>query len=409
LGSEERFLEYNRSNIFTNLLQLEDHLRNLDPSVGVDAEFLSCCSKHLAITEGECREAQSHCLVVEGKDCSARYKIIGDAARDLRKKIQEGGVDPDDAILEARRIRHIFEEANPKFDTSKCASCGKLDSEGVEKIRALQAEYEGPRRLQILEEGMAHAVLEKASKDNGVEPPELIIDPSCHDPEKGLYKDGKILLCRSGVSEHLILHEFKHYLQHREGKPLDEDEAERFAVDSVASHSPHNDKGLNSKYAEHNSRENKLPISQHVKSQIKQVGMVYAASAVGTVSEPINNYLDATYGGKIFGYSPSLVMDVGVPALIAAVEAYSKSPKMRKWDIPLAVIGGGFVNDGIRRYIFPRIPGLPTRAITRVISAGVPTRAVNSTMLRPSVRVTPTNGPLASSPGSKGKFAVVSA
>lgn len=124
LMSDAKFLEWNKDNIFCNLIQAEYHLGELESDLASRGEFLSCVSKHLAYVEGESSEAVSHSLMVEGLERSQEYAKIRNETRNLRKSIQRGEVSAEEGIREVRRIRHMFERLNPAFDTSQCRSCG---------------------------------------------------------------------------------------------------------------------------------------------------------------------------------------------------------------------------------------------------------------------------------------------
>lgn len=141
LGSESKFLDYNRDNIFISLVQAEGHFRNLESGAAGRGEFMSCISKHLAYAEGEAEEAVSHSLIVEGSERSRDYATIREEARTLRKRIQGGGVTAEEGIREIRRIRSLFERVNPHFDTGKCRSCGNaegfLEELGAENDKGL--------------------------------------------------------------------------------------------------------------------------------------------------------------------------------------------------------------------------------------------------------------------------------
>ena len=120
----EYFLEYNKDNIFTNLLQAEDHLKKLNTPA--DVEFAQCAVKHLAMVEGEANEAVAHSLEL-GKPREAEvYREIERDAKKLRRKIK-AGADPNELVLEVRRIRKKFEKLNPAYDTSQCRACGEVE------------------------------------------------------------------------------------------------------------------------------------------------------------------------------------------------------------------------------------------------------------------------------------------
>lgn len=401
VGTASAFLRFNIDGVNMHLLAIEDHLRRTSPAY--ESEEAGCLMKHALQLQEQSLEGISHASEVGDREKVKVFRDLQKGAEALRKRFREKA-DPDQLIMEVRALRKRAESLDPSFNLEKCASCGDLDEHGVETLKALQADYDGNHKFKVLEEGMAHTVLDSLAEKDGVQPPQLIIDDNCHDPNKGLYQAGKIMVCRSGVSEHVLSHEFGHYKQHLAGKPLDENEAEQYAIEVTAAHAPHSSKGLNSETANYGVREahmaKRFP-------ELKQVGKIYGASIVGALATPLANQLDTMYPLSVMGQNPSLASDlIG----IAAFGIAAASGKWPKWEIPLAVIGGGFVNDGMQRYVFPRIPGMPVSISRGAIRVSYP--AGNSriaTMTRPSVRVTPTNGPLAHSIGSQGKFAVVTA
>ncbi len=301
MGSEAKFLEYNKDNIFISLVQAEGHFRNLESGFAGRGEFLSCVSKHLAYAEGEAEEAVSHSLLVEGPTRSQEYAKLRNDLRELRKKIQAGAVGPEDGIREVRKIRAMFERLNPPFDTSQCRSCGSAE----EVLKRLGD-------LKDVERDMAERVLGDLSSKYGVEPPKLEISDSCHEPNEGLYRtDGTIKMCRGGVNLHVLLHEFKHYYDHTVGKSLDEGDAEAFAVETV-------EKGLYYPSAKHNHSEGKM-----VSSAVKDVALVVGGVNIGWgVGYAAKAYIDPMAPGAIMGQDPSLLIDVGgtVAAIIGALK-----------------------------------------------------------------------------------------
>lgn len=120
---EAEFLEYNRDEIFKNLLATEGHLRNLRAE-GYSPEYYSCIIKHLADAESHADEAISHSLVISGEEESGKYERLRDMIRSLRKRFQTSPPRVKAAIVETRRIRRFFESFNKPFDISKCISCG---------------------------------------------------------------------------------------------------------------------------------------------------------------------------------------------------------------------------------------------------------------------------------------------
>lgn len=88
---------------------------------------MNCIVKHLGFAEGEAEEAISHSLVVEGVQRSKSYGTLRDEIYKLRKKIQSGDITQEEGIHDIRKVRALFEQLNPSYDISKCASCGPTE------------------------------------------------------------------------------------------------------------------------------------------------------------------------------------------------------------------------------------------------------------------------------------------
>lgn len=116
------FLDYNKDNIFSNLIQAEDHLKKV-----THPGFSQCVLKHLIFAEAEADEAIAHSMVAE-PDKTNLFKELRNSLSSLRKTIQTGIFDPDEAIIETRKIRRKFENFNKEFDISKCNACGTSKS-----------------------------------------------------------------------------------------------------------------------------------------------------------------------------------------------------------------------------------------------------------------------------------------
>jgi hypothetical protein len=222
------YLEYNKDNIAKNLIQAEVHYRNLKGGYQFTNEevtgFANCIVKHLLDAEGEADEAVSHSLMVEGSEPSEKFKRLRDELRAFRKRVQKGQVNVDEGIKEVRRLRREFELFNPEYDISRCKSCGPIE----EWLGLLKT-----KPLEELERETADKVLTYLSQKYKVPKPELVITERCTEPSFGLYEKGKIAMCKGGVNIHVLAHEFKHYMDHLQGKPISEVEAERFAVQEM--------------------------------------------------------------------------------------------------------------------------------------------------------------------------------
>ena len=116
---EEYFLKYNHDNIFVNLLQAEDHLRNLSETDNSDGHN-ACIVKHLMITEVESNEAYSH---AENPDI---YYKIRSGCNELRSKLSS--IKVHEAIQEVRTIRKTAEHLDPSYNIEDCRACDKMKS-----------------------------------------------------------------------------------------------------------------------------------------------------------------------------------------------------------------------------------------------------------------------------------------
>ncbi len=144
LQKEPYFLNYNKVNIATDLIQSEFHLDNLKPGL-IQGGHANCVVKHTLDAAGECKEATSHALIVEGEEKSQKFKALGDDIHSFREKLMGKKLTRSDAIRGIRKLKRKFESFNPEFDVSKCESCGSID--------------EILRQVKVLSEPMKEKVL----------------------------------------------------------------------------------------------------------------------------------------------------------------------------------------------------------------------------------------------------------
>lgn len=130
---ESRFIQFNIENILKNCIQAEDHLRHLVNVESDEPGHNSCVHKHLLFVEGEADEAISHSAHVLPEKTNL-FASISDRVRGIRKKLDMQPVQ--ESIKEVREIRKMVEEAEPKYNTSKCKACSFHSNE--EKIYKLQ-------------------------------------------------------------------------------------------------------------------------------------------------------------------------------------------------------------------------------------------------------------------------------
>jgi len=238
------FLMWNKDNIFINLIQAEDHLRNV--SSASNPEFLNCVVKHLAYVEGEADEAVSHSLILEGERASKEFAKLRDAVRGLRRRLMSGKLpSPEKGIEEVRKLRAQFEYFNPEYDVSKCASCGATASL-LKQLRLIKEEVESAKASL---KAQVDPIIRKLSEKFNVPVPEVEIGACPDDSKYSCYylkyqKDDvhkvleeKIFLHPKNLTPRIVAHEFGHYYFTKSGRgnPLDEDEVWKWADKALAS------------------------------------------------------------------------------------------------------------------------------------------------------------------------------
>jgi len=357
-GKEDYFLSFNRDEIFKGIVAVEGHFRNVKP--GFEAGDLACIVKHLADVEGHCDEAISHSLIVEGKETSAKFQQLRDQVRELRRKVQKNEITSEEGIKKTRELRAFFEKFNPSYDVSACETCGPLPEETLRKLEETLRKLKQPT-LRDLEEGMARRVIAALSEKYGVPPPKLEISDECHRPDVGLYVDGTIKVCRGGINIHVLSHEFSHYLQDRFGKPLDEAEAERFAVEVMQ-------KNLYSRHAKYEGGEERLPVS------VRDIALVYGGQHIGKGITRAMEYLDALYPGAVLGQDPSLIADIigTVGGIVGGL--YLRAP----FDV-LSVLIGGYMSTDLWRHAEKMV----APAAVRFVPAASPATTVSRYTVKP--------------------------
>lgn len=126
---EAGFLEFNRNNIFENLLQAEDHLKRVVEDHGHDSgemiaalDHIQCVVKHLSMAKAESSEAQAHTLNNNPQDF-ASYQSLTDMLNRTREAILAKNTTIPEIIKDVRAARSFFEKFNQGFDVSKCRAC----------------------------------------------------------------------------------------------------------------------------------------------------------------------------------------------------------------------------------------------------------------------------------------------
>lgn len=220
-GDPELFLKWNKDEIFKGLIAVENHFRYLRSG------DYGCIIKHLAEVEGHCDEAISHAAELGLEDMSSKFRELRDMVKELREKLHE--YSQIEGIKRVRELRKFFESFNPEYSV-KCA-CGHNSYTELEK------EY-------------AEKLLDMLSKEYNVPKPRLVILDNCPVKEPVVFGEFRvtdapeIVLCKSSVDLHKIFHEWHHYLQYLEKKPLDEKSAEEYALVKARHNGSYNYKAL---------------------------------------------------------------------------------------------------------------------------------------------------------------------
>lgn len=359
VGTSSTFLALNSTSAMKHLLAIEAHLRDLPASY--ESEEASCLVKHALSLEEQSDEGISHATDVGDKEKLAVFKDLQKGAKEIRSLLSQK-TSPSALLKRVRELRKRAEALDPTFDLSKCATCkGEASEDDIAALEKLDAEFTPPPppSFEEIEEGAARYFLGALAQRDGIEPPNLVIDPGCDDPVKANYQAGIIKVCRGGASQRVLGHEYGHHRQLLNGKPFSEEEADAFAR-SVLS------QGLNAESADFTiSGRRQMTIS---KERMRTVGIINGAALLGLGLVKLNNQLDAKYPARIAGQNPSLFVDLigGLGLTYAALVA------KKDWQsIAAAVAGSSLIVDLLNRVILPRvgIAGVPVRMIpSRVVS-----------------------------------------
>jgi hypothetical protein len=121
MESVREFLEYNKENIIANLIEIEDHLRNLpkyyDPLKGE----ASCVIKHALMVYGEAGEGISHAAEIKPEEVEVFRKIraeIKELIEDVKRR-----EDPEKLIVKVRKIRKLASSVYLPAMEEKCRAC----------------------------------------------------------------------------------------------------------------------------------------------------------------------------------------------------------------------------------------------------------------------------------------------
>lgn len=218
-GDPKLFLKWNKDEIFKGLIAIENHFRYLR-----SGDF-GCIIKHLAEVEGHCDEAISHAAELGLEELSNKFRELRDMVKDFREKLSE--YSPTEGIRRVRELRKFFESFNMEYSV-KCA-CGEakvMHSKTNNAYLELEKEY-------------AEKVLDMLSDEYKVPKPKLVLLDECPVKEPVAFgefrvkegsKEPEIVMCKTAVDLHKMFHEWHHYMQYLDRKPLDEKDAEEFAL-----------------------------------------------------------------------------------------------------------------------------------------------------------------------------------
>jgi len=366
VGTAREFLVYNEDNVMKQLLAIEDHLRHL--SSNYKSEEASCVVKHILTLSEQCDEGISHASELNESEKAEIFRAIGYGASRLKDKLAKQ-YSPYELIKDVRELRRKAEKLNPIYNLEKCNSCGSVE-ETINKLKETLQKIKQPT-FKELEENMARQVIKTLADKYGVQPPKLEISDDCHEPDVGVYMDGTIKLCRGGVNLHVILHEFGHYLQHKHGKPIDEAEAERFAIEVMS-------KNLYARHGKYEDGEKQLAVS------IRDIAFVYGGEHIGKGIVRGLEFLDVQYPGAVFGLDPSLIVDVAGSVGGVLGGLYLKPP----FDILSVLIGGYMSTDLWRHAEKMATPAAGVRFVP--VTATKTETKVSGFAIKPEAEVVPT-------------------
>lgn len=341
--------EYTFQTLVEQLALMELHIR--------DGSWRLCsCNpeKHLPGVAGLASEGFGF---AETEDELHFMECLMNQARVFKSKIRSGEYRTQEdmnAVKDwARESRHRLEAKNWSGEwrrlekgvdhTEVMADLTKIISDLRKNSPAMAAHKGIAEEFLVMEREMAENLIGTLSAKYGVDPPKLMISDKCHDPNRGLYAQGIIYMCQSGISLHVLSHEFKHHVQLERGTHMDEGEAEKFAVELFAS------PPQKSLYALHNHShsEVKMTIRGTSKIDIKDVGVIYGGELLGFSAGHGLRYLDTLrpigFWGQPLSFWGDLIGSVG--GALGAL--YLKAPL----NVLAALVGGYLATDLVTHLI----------------------------------------------------------
>ena len=333
--------EYTLQSLVEQLGLMELHIR--------DGSWRLCeCNpeKHLPVTAGLASEGFGF---AESEKERRFMECIMSQARLFKAKIRSGEYRTQDQMDE---IRSWSREARHRIEARNWSSDWKNAREILEESKTLLVELKKApiaavhdhyyEDFLLMEREMAKKLIERLSSKYEVKPPEIVISDKCSAPHVGLYRDGRIMMCQTGVNLHVLAHEFWHHVQKERGMHMDEGGAENFAIKLFE---PQFQKSL---YALHGHLNNET--SKMVKT-LRDVGVIYGGQQVGQGLEMALNWADIQRPAGLFGMPLSFWGDI-----LGSIGGVVGALKLRApWDL-LAALIGGHMSTNLWRHLAGLIP-----------------------------------------------------
>ena len=344
--------EYTFQTLVEQLALMELHIR--------DGSWRLCsCNpeKHLPGVAGLASEGFGF---AETEDELHFMECLMNQARVFKAKIRSGEYRTQEdmnAVKDwARESRHRLEAKNWSGEWSRLekgldhaeimTDITKIIGDLRKNSPAVAAHKDVAEEFLVMERKMAQKLIAKLSKKYGVDPPKLMISDKCHDPNRGIYSQGIIYMCQSGINLHVLAHEFRHHVQKEKGTHMDEGEAEKFAIDLFETQPQ---QGLYSNHAHSHNDHNMV-------KRIKDVGVIYGLQQLGYATSLGLKYADTLRPEGILGQPISLWGDLlgTIAGIIGALKL--KAP----YDLVAAMVGG-YLSTDLWSHLSRLVPvGIPT-------------------------------------------------
>lgn len=132
------FFDYNKENIYMNLIQAEDHAKYAS-----DLDHVQCIIKHLMFVLAELKEMQNHARIVRPEVIDDIVKLR-DKVYNLYKEIASKQVNVKELPYQIWALRKEFEKIFDEFNTNKCESivCSIKEVKKMGKLKKLTEELD---------------------------------------------------------------------------------------------------------------------------------------------------------------------------------------------------------------------------------------------------------------------------